>query len=200
MSQLTREPVGRGMVRIALAISLLALLACAGMLFCGNHRMKIGFVRTSELVYGFSGMKEAHDLFEKKRLSGQALLDSLNGDYQRSLSGYTARKASLNAAQQKEGQQFLVKQEQNLEAQRADLEGRIRDEDQRMTQGVLSQINSLTQEYGKEHGYDLILATTQSGNILYGDEAIDLTKELLAVLNRRYNPQASKGDSAHAGR
>ncbi len=55
----------------------------------------------------------------------------------------------------------------------------------------------MTQEYGKEHGFDLILATTQSGNILYGAEAIDLTNELLVVINKRYNPAASQHDSSH---
>ena len=63
-----------------------------------------------------------------------------------------------------------------------------------MTQGVLSQINSLAQQYGKEHGFDLILSTTQSGSILYGDDAIDLTKDLLATLNRNYNPSAPQND------
>jgi outer membrane protein len=157
--------------------------------------MKIGYVRTSELVYGFAGMKEAHEVYEKKRQGWQSFLDSLNADYQKSLSGYSTERASLPSADRMERETFLQKQRENLEQQRLALEGRIREEDQRMTQGVLNQINSMTQQYGKEHGYDLIMATTQSGNILYADDAIDITKELLVVLNHNYNPNAPQSDS-----
>ena len=180
--------------RIALACAVVSLIGCVVLFESSGGRMKIGYVRTTELVYGFAGMKEAHDIYEKKRQGWQSLLDSLGADYQRSVSAYNAERVSVTASGRQERESFLQKQHESLEGQRSELEARIRDEDQRMTQGVLSQINSLAQQYGKEHGFDLILSTTQSGSILYGDDAIDLTKDLLATLNRNYNPSAPQND------
>jgi outer membrane protein len=42
------------------------------------------------------------------------------------------------------------------------------------------------EEYGKENGYDLILGTTTSGNILYGTEKKDITEQVLNALNNAY--------------
>jgi outer membrane protein len=182
--------------RIALICAIISMIACAALFMIGGRKMKIGYVRTTELVYGFSGMNDAHNVYEKKRQGLQGALDSLNADYQRSLSAYTVERPKLSEPERGEREEFLRKQQENLEQQRANADAEVRDADQRMTQGVLNQINSMAQQYGREHGFDLILATTQSGSILYGDEAIDLTKELLVVLNKQYNPSAVQHDSA----
>lgn len=195
MASSSESTASRSIARIALVCALISLIASIVLFVAGGRRTKIGYVRTTELIYGFAGMKEAHEAYEKKRQEWQSLLDSLNADYQTSLSAYTTEHAALSATAQTEREGLLRKQKENLDGQRMALETRIREEDQRMTQGVLNQVNSMTQQYGKEHGYDLILATTQSGNILYGDVGIDITKELLEVLNRNYNPTAVPADS-----
>ena len=42
---------------------------------------------------------------------------------------------------------------------------------------VFETINKAVDEYGKEHGYSMILGAADDGNILYGDEALDITGE-----------------------
>lgn len=183
--------------RIALVCAVVAMAVSVAGLFIGRHRLKVGYVRTTELVYGYSGTNEAHQVYERKRQNWQGMLDSLSAEYQKALAVYTSDRASLSTSARQEREKWLEQQHRNLEGQRADFEGRIRDEDQRMTQGVLNQINSMGQQYGRENGFDLILSTTQSGSILYGDDALDITKPLLEMLNRNYNPAATNAEPAH---
>jgi len=182
---------------IALLFGIIGVALSVALFLFSDRNLKIGYVRTTELVYGFSGMREAHDVYEKKRQSSQVFLDSMNADYQKALSSYSTERVSLSEPVRREREDFLRTQQDHLREQSAALDAQIRDEDQRMTQGVLNQINSMTQDYGREHGFDLILATTQSGSILYGAQAIDLTEELLVVINQKYNPAAPQHDSSH---
>ena len=55
-----------------------------------------------------------------------------------------------------------------------------------MMEGVLNQVNSFVQDYGRKKGYDVIFGTTLSGNILYGKEVIDITNEVVEGLNQTY--------------
>jgi len=44
------------------------------------------------------------------------------------------------------------------------------------------------EQYGKDNGYDLLLGTTDGGNVLYGTPALDITQEVLDALNETYQP------------
>ncbi len=149
-----------------------------------NH---IAFVRSQDLVYGYDGMKEAHEKFKANTNQLQANLDTLKADYQRTVDNYNAEEWSEEEKQKQ--QTLLQKQEQNIRQYAKAIEQRMQEEDEKITQAVLNQINSFIEEYGKEKGYTLILGTTVSGNILYGNEAEDITDDLLKALNKNYAGQ-----------
>ena len=151
---------------------------------------KIAYVRSTELVYGYLGMKEAHNKFEEKTKRIQSNIDTLQKDYQLAFSRYSTEAPHLSKEEKAEREQVLMKQQESLVNYAQNVEGKMKEEEQNNTQSVLNQINSFVEEYGKEKGDEVILGTTLSGNLLYGDEAIDITKEVLEKLNKNY-----KGES-----
>ena len=50
----------------------------------------------------------------------------------------------------------------------------------------MSQINSFVKQYAEQEGYDIILGTTQSGSLLYANNALDITEEIVEALNQYY--------------
>lgn len=52
-----------------------------------------------------------------------------------------------------------------------------------MVRDILKEMNGVIQEYGKGHGYSIIM---NDRILLYGDEALDLTGEIIKILNGRY--------------
>lgn len=147
---------------------------------------KIGYVRSSELVNKYAGMQEASVIYKKKMAQWQSNIDTLESDYQRSVGKYNLEFSKSSTAVRKEQEALLEKQRQNIQQYVKTLEDKARDEDQKMTDGVIHQINSFVEEYGKSHHYDFILGTTQQGNILYGAKAKDITEEVLEALNENY--------------
>ena len=59
-------------------------------------------------------------------------------------------------------------------------------EDAKMTDAVITQINTYLKKYGEAKGYKIILAATQYGNLAYADSALDITEEVLMGLNKEY--------------
>ena len=51
---------------------------------------------------------------------------------------------------------------------------------------IWSRINSYTKEFSKEKDYKIIIGSDSKRDVLFGDETVDVTKELTNYLNKRY--------------
>lgn len=176
------------MKKTPLIICLLLLAAFSGWTFYRTtNQPRIAYVRSGDLVYGYKGMKEAQEKYRLLAEQMQANADTLSFDFQRAVNTYRSEYATLSDQARKEREQQLGQQEQSLHQYIDAIKEKTSGEEQRMTQGVLNQINAFVEQYGKDHGYDIILGTTTSGNVLFGTEAIDISKQVLAALNENYH-------------
>ena len=172
--------------KYAITILLIIATGVAFFLLLKLCTPKIAYVRSAELVNKYEGMKESRTMYKDKIAQWQSNIDTLESDYQKSVSKYTLESTKQSAAARIESENLLEKQRQNIQQYVKTLDEKAREEDQKMTERVINQINSFVEQYGKQHGYDFILGTTQSGNILYGSSSKDMTEEVLKELNESY--------------
>ena len=173
----------------------LAIVFATGLFFCIyklNNQPTIAYVRSSDLIYKYEGMKEAQKKFEEKNKAWKANFDTLKVDFDRSLSKYQSDYPTLDAKQKEEREKILSMQEGNLQKYNQNLSQNAKKEETEMTEGVLNQINAFVEEYAKKHGYSLVIGTTNSGNLLYGEQKYDITDELLSAINEDYKSGAIK--------
>jgi len=52
---------------------------------------------------------------------------------------------------------------------------------------IWKQLNSYVKSYGEEKGYNMILGVAGEGNIMYADEALNVTGDLIKYVNDKYN-------------
>ena len=156
--------------------------------FLYSRQQRIGFVRSSELVDGYLGMKEARNQYQNKSQKWQANVDTLEQDFKKTLHHFQYETSGLSVAERRKKEATLKQMQENLFQYTSSVRENARTEDEKLTQGVLNQINSFVQEYGKSQGFDVILGTTLSGSLLYGEEQLDITDQVLTALNRNYRP------------
>lgn len=178
-------------LNITLVIAIISLLLGGMLLFDKLNTKKIAYVRSTELIYNYLGMKEAQRKFQQKSEAWKANVDTLKSDYNRTLSKYTVEVASLSKEERQKRENYLNDQQKNLMSYSQAISDNAKQEDDKVTQAVLNQINSFVEEYGKKNNYDIILGTTVSGSLLYGKESIDITEEVLKELNRNYKGETS---------
>jgi outer membrane protein len=146
----------------------------------------IAYIRSSELIYKYTGMIEAHQLYEAKATSWKANVDTLQAKFQRDVDQYNREISKLNYKERQSREESLKKEQNNLVNYSKAIEQKAKEEEEKITQGVLNQVNSFIESYGKEHGYDIILGTTLSGNLLYGNKKLDITDKVLKAINENY--------------
>ena len=150
---------------------------------------KVAYVRSQDLIYRYEGTLEAMAEFNNQKQQWQANADTLKFDFQRAVNQYNQEYTTLAVNERQRREENLSSQERQLQHYTSAIEGKIKQADEEMMQGVLNQINSFIATYSQERGYDIVLGTEASGAILYGDHKLDITDQLLDALNQHYRSE-----------
>jgi len=147
---------------------------------------KVAYVDSGKLLSGYKAMIEARKEFDKKQTAWQANIDTLTRDVQDAIKKYE-KTAALGTDKEKQLAKELISSRQK---QLYDYQGAIKQnagqEEQRLTQNVLSTVNTYLLRYGKKHGYKMILIAA-NGNIAYADNDMDITDRIVEDLNKEYS-------------
>lgn len=139
-----------------------------------SDKSKVVYVNPTKLLQGYHSAQAQHELFQAKARDWQLRIDSLGTELQALRSAPAATRAA---------------KEQQLGQYREAIQQRAQQENQRLTQAVLAEINAYLKQYGKEKGYTFILGATEGGNIVYAADGTDITDDVLKGLNAQYDRQ-----------
>jgi len=145
-------------------------------------KKQVAYIDTAKLLDGYHGMKSARKAYEEKAASWQSNIDTLQAEVTRSIMDYEKESAGMTAKEKELSKELIrTKQKQFQDYQRA-IQQQAQQEDAAMTQQVLDKVNGFLRDYGERKGYQIIFGTSQ-GNIVYADDALDITEEVLTELN-----------------
>lgn len=141
---------------------------------------------SQKLINGYQGMLDARKVYQQKAASWKANIDTLTAEVQRQIMDYEQGVSKMTVKERELSQELIkTKQKQLYEYQQA-MNSQAQQEDSKMTSEVLTQVNTYLKTYGEQHGYTIILAATEYGNLAYADEKLDITEEVLEGLNNQY--------------
>ena len=151
----------------ALCIVLLAIFLLYNVF---NTSKKIVYVDSIKLFDSFSMTKEMKRIGEKEFNTRKAIVDTLYSKLQSS---------TISEVQKKELMPKFIKGKEYLEQFNQTFA--INE-----VPKIWSRINGYAKEYGKENNYQLILSSGNQQSVLFADEKIDITNNLLAYINKKY--------------
>ena len=180
--------------KILFALVIVAVLISGIALYQSNHTLRVAYIRSADMVYSYDGMKEAQKKYQEKMQLWQSNVDTLKLELQRNFNKYTNELNKLSAKNKLESQELLSKQQKNYTEYAQAIKEKSKIEEQKMTEGVLNQVNSFIEEYSKKQGFDLVIGTTNSGNLLYAKQYMDITENVLKALNENYHSPSEKNE------
>jgi outer membrane protein len=92
---------------------------------------------------------------------------------------------------------FQMSAEQEIVALQERLASELMEQESADTEEIRGKINEYLEEYNSTHGFTYILAYAAGGGIMLADEGLDITADVVAELNRRYdleNPSEEESD------
>lgn len=163
----------------------------AGLLGLAGYYMikkdKTVYVDINKLMQDYKGMKAARAEYEEKAASWQANADTLIAQFQEELKTYEKERGNMSRKERELKEELLRNKQVQINQYQEAIQLKARDEDQALTQNVINAVNDYIKEYGKERGYKYILGATGQGNIVYANDAYDITEEVTEGLNKEWD-------------
>ncbi|MFY0482512.1 OmpH family outer membrane protein [Flavobacterium sp. PLA-1-15] len=175
------------MRKVPLFLAVFAVVVSGVALYFAHSGSELVYVDVNKLIEGYSRTKVAKADFEKKATLLKGNIDSLLGNWQKELQAYEKERGSLSANELKLKQELLSHKQEQINGYQEAIQKQIQEEDKKITQTVINDINDYVKEYGKDNGYKIIFGASGGGNIMYADESSDLTTAILKGLNAEYD-------------
>lgn len=160
------------------------LIAGLATLFIFNFFQKESFayVDSQKILNGYKGMQVAVAEYKAKVASWSKSLEVLRSEINQLRASVKDAKGS--------GKQMVEGVIRSKEVEFQEYEKAVKDkaleEDKVLTKAVTDKVNDFLQRYGEKMNYSIILGTTQTGNIVYAKDGLDITEEVIKGLNEEY--------------
>lgn len=161
----------------------LFMLLTLGAILTGCNEDKTAYVDTTVLIKEYSQMKEVEADFTARSEKIKRELDSVAQGFQREVQAYQENMATMSAAERQQKEQELMQKQQMLQQQQQIKSGQLRQESDVVVDSLITKVKDFVAVYGEENGYKYIFGSNESANILYAEEGLDITQEILAELN-----------------
>ncbi len=152
--------------------------------------IKIAFVDIDTLLINYEFSKDINKEMLRKEENMRMTLSEKAKDIQADIDDFTRKiKNNVYATQQRaeEEQARIMKREEAYNKLTERLTSELAAENQKNNIILRDSINAFIKEYNKEKGFDLIISRL-GDNLLYANEALNITNEVIEGLNKRYKP------------
>ncbi|MBP2833277.1 OmpH family outer membrane protein [Aquimarina sp. U1-2] len=174
------------MNKLVLPISILALVIAIASFFYLKSSSDLVYVDVNKLLEGYKRTKVVKAEFDEKAKTMKANVDSLITGWQNELKTYEKERSSMSKKELELKQELLANKQQQINNYQQAIQKQLVEEDKKVTQTVINDINDFVKEYGKKNGHKVIFGATGNGTIMYGEESADLTEKVLTELNAEF--------------
>lgn len=147
---------------------------------------KVAYVHSEYLFEKYLGTIESYKTLEAKNQQWGTNLDSLSKSYRATFASYETKQEALDEKEKEALGYKLRQQEAAFNNYHQSVEKMKLEEDQKLTQAVIKQIDAYLKEYALENGYDLIIGAGGTSSLVYGGENYDVTESALTFINKKY--------------
>jgi len=147
---------------------------------------EIVYIDNAKLLNNYLGMTEARKEFETKSLSWKANIDTLVNEVTVAIKDFEKNNAQMSKKEQQLSKGLIKTKQQHLQNYQQAIQQQSAQADAQMTEEVLTKVNAFLSAYGEKNNYRIIMGANSSGNIIYAEDGLDITEEVLDALNKQY--------------
>ncbi len=154
------------------------------------NKDKIVFVDSDSLLNQYEYFKVLKNKMEAKGKAADADLKAKGQAFQRDMEQYRAQANNLTAEQRALTEERLGRKQQELQAYQQNAGAAFQNEQAKEQEALYNKVADFLKTYAKEKGYKMVLKYQKGmGDILFADESLDVTREVIKGLNEAYNKE-----------
>jgi outer membrane protein len=152
-----------------------------------SNKDAIVYVNSDSLLNNYEYFKELKTKFEGKSKKAEADLKDKGAAFQREVAAYQQSANGLSADQRAQTEQRLARKQQELQTYQQNAGAALQNEEAAENEKLYDKVADYLKTHAKDRGYKMVL-TYSKGNsaILFADESLDVTKEVIKGLNEAF--------------
>lgn len=151
----------------------------------GNGSLTV-YVNGDSLLEKYEYFKKAKKDFEIKSTRTENEIKSRQSSLEREFAAYQQSAAGMTNEQRAKAEETLLRKEQSLRQFSEDAAMKFQEEQNKFNEELFDKVADFLKDYCKDKNFKIVLNYTKGTTILYADESLDITDEVLAGLNEEY--------------
>ena len=148
---------------------------------------QIVYVNVDTLLEKYEYFKDIRTKLEEKAQKAQADLQSRSTAFQREVADYQQKAATMSAADRQTTEERLARKQDELARHNQNASTSFAQEEAAENEKLYSRITDYLKKHAQENGFKYVLTYSASNpGVLYADESLEITNEVLTALNAEY--------------
>lgn len=151
---------------------------------------QVVYVNSDSLLENYEYFKEIRTSLEAKAKKAQDDLQARSLAFQREIADYQQKAATMSAADRQSTEDRLARKQDELARHQQNAGTSFAQDEADENEKLYTKITEYLKEHAKENGYKFVLTYSKSNpTVLYADESLEVTKEVLDALNEAYKKE-----------
>lgn len=152
-----------------------------------SNAEKIVYVNVDTLLEKYEYFKDIRSKLEEKAKKAQADLQSRSNAFQREVADYQQQAATMSASDRQSTEERLARKQDELARHNQNASTSFAQEEASENEKLYARITDYLKKHAKENGFKFVLTySASSPGVLYADERLEITNEVLTALNAAY--------------
>ena len=158
-----------------------------------NSSLVIGFVNSDSLMKNYELVKTVKDSFGAKQKIAENNFEIQQKAFETKVTAYQEKMKTntLSIEQAKSTEKQLAQEQEKLYSLKDELTQELSAEELKMSTMIQDTIVSFIKKFNKKYNYDYILGFSKGGGILFANDSLDITKDVLEEINKEYKKNKS---------
>ncbi len=151
-----------------------------------GERPLVAIVKVQEVLQKYQGAIDARARFANTTSAWKGNIDTLKRELQTMLFDYEQKRVSMSVSERTEHENAIRRKETQVRDYASAIDEKAGKEQQVLTESVVNHVRNAADAIGRERGLRLVMAVQDDGFVLYSDNTVDLTADVLALLRTTY--------------
>lgn len=160
--------------------------------------LSIAYVNSDSLLSNYDYFKDLEKKFMDKREKLNAEYQNRAEGLQREINNFQSTAGNMTISQARAVEEDLRKKQQNLMMYQEQLGQQLMQEEATMNSELYDKVSDYLHDYGLTKELQIVLTYTKGSGVLYANDNLDITKEIIKGLNEAYKTETDGPATAAA--
>lgn len=155
----------------------------------GDKNIKIAYVNIDSINENYNFYKDKRSDYQKKYDAFDNQVSAKARKLQEDFMKYQEEAEKMSMEKRYYTEEDLKKRDEELAEQRDRLTNQLAEEQAKLQEEFTNRVLNYLNKYNEEKGYDFILGYVKGGGVLYANDSLNITDEILNGLNEEYKQE-----------